>query len=213
LPERFRQADASTKRNHGGLGIGLSIVKQIVEMHGGEASAARDGLGKGSTFTVTIPVAISRLAKTANADGDACDPILTDCEALKLSGVRILIVDDEIDARNLVRRILERWGAKMRVAASADEAVEVLEREPIDVLLTDIGMPGRDGYDLLREVRSMSAADGGCVPAIALTAFAAPQDRDRALKSGFDAHIAKPIDPAGLCNVISELAARGQLRK
>ena len=200
--ERFRQADGSFSRRHGGLGLGLSIAKQIVEMHGGSIAAASEGSDTGATFTVTLPLA--QADKTRAADAVEAWP------AASLSGLRVLVVDDEPDARELLRRLLSEQGCDVLCAGSARDALHHLSVRTCDVLLTDIGMPGTDGYELLRHVR----ATGGPQPcAVAVTAFARPEDRDRAAAAGFDAHLAKPIDPARLLQTLERLAAERSNRE
>ena len=192
--ERFRQADGSTTRRHGGLGLGLSIAKQIVEMHGGSIVAQSDGPGRGATFTVTLPLAAVDSARDL-ASGD-------ELEAEPLTGLRVLVVDDEADARELLRRLLAERGCAVTVAGSAEEALALLAAAPCDVLLTDIGMPGTDGYELLRRIRAVNEAQ----KAIAVTAFARPEDRARSLAAGFNGHLAKPVNPVRLLQILAEFA-------
>ncbi|HEX2138088.1 MAG TPA: ATP-binding protein, partial [Woeseiaceae bacterium] len=193
--ERFRQADGSTTRRHGGLGLGLSIAKQIVQMHGGSVVAQSDGVGHGATFTVTLPVTGAGTARDL-APGQ-------EFEAEPLKGLCVVVVDDDADARELLRRLLAERGCNVLTAESADEALAMLAAAPCDVLLTDIGMPGTDGYELLRRVRAANAAQ----KAVAVTAFARPEDRTRSLAAGFDAHLAKPVNPVRLLQILSEVAA------
>lgn len=201
--ERFRQADASTTRRHLGLGLGLSITKQIVEMHGGSIAAHSEGPDRGAVFTVTLPLAHEGGADDAAA-GDAAP-------AVALANLRVLIVDDEADARELLRRLLTEHGCEVETADSAAEALKRAGAGEYDVLLTDIGMPGTDGYELLRRVR---AAGRGEPKAIAVTAFARPEDRERAFAAGFDAHLSKPVNPARLLQVVTQVAigARKSIR-
>ncbi|HET6629553.1 MAG TPA: MASE1 domain-containing protein [Woeseiaceae bacterium] len=196
--ERFRQADGSITRRHGGLGLGLSIARQIVELHGGSINAFSEGAGRGATFTVTLPLAAEGGGQGAAAAGES--------QAMPLSGLHVLIVDDEADARELLRRLLLEQGCKVDVAASAEEALALLAAGTCDVLLTDIGMPGTDGYELLRRVRAEHADQ----KAIAVTAFARPEDRDRALAAGFDGHLPKPVNPARLLQMVAGVAAAGR---
>lgn len=193
--ERFRQADGSITRHHGGLGLGLSITKQIVEMHGGSISAESEGSGRGSTFTVRLPL---------EGEGSARQLMCTDgSQAVPMSSLRVLVVDDQADARELLRRLLAEQGCEVDVAASAEEALAFITGGGWDVLLTDIGMPGTDGYQLLRSVRAMNAGQ----KAIAVTAFARPEDRERALAAGFDGHVAKPVNPVRLLQAVAEVTA------
>jgi len=200
--DRFRQEDAATTRAHGGLGLGLSIVRHLVELHGGRATAESEGEGRGSTFAVHLPLAeTSALAKTYVATASAA---LEDLPSLE--GVHVLLVEDEKDARTLTTTLLERQGARVTAAGTAAEALTALEAEVPDVLLSDIAMPGMDGYELIRRVREKDAWSR--IPAAALTAFVSPTDRGRALLAGFDTHVPKPVEPAELMAVVAALADR-----
>ena len=216
--DRFRQADASTTRRHGGLGLGLSIVKSLVELHQGTVEAHSEGQGCGATFIVTLPLAerhpgaaTERLATEPPAGVQA--PAATNDEPCQetptLAGLRVLVVDDEDDARTLARRVLEECGAEVVTVGSAEEALKAVDggRE-VSVVVSDIGMPEHDGYELITRVRAMSG-NVGRVPAIALTALARDEDRKRTLLAGYQVHISKPIDPAELVTVIATLAGRG----
>jgi CheY-like chemotaxis protein/two-component sensor histidine kinase len=209
--ERFRQGDASTTRRHGGLGLGLSIVRQLVELHGGSVRAKSPGEGRGATFVVMLPVAaLHEDAEAAAGRGHPAAPsaAASPCGEADLTGVRVLVVDDEPDARDLVRRFLERCGARVRLAGSAAEALEVLAADAPDVLISDIGMPGVDGYDLLRRVRALPDPAARRTPAVALTAFARSEDRTRAMLAGYNVHLSKPLEPAELAATVASLMGR-----
>jgi len=203
--ERFRQADASFSRERGGLGLGLSISRQLVEMHGGTIQASSDGLGRGSTFRLQLPLAEAR----ADLPGPWSNvpPADTSTRALPdLSGLRVLTIDDEADARQLIIEILENAGANVISARSSMEALELLEQSQPDVIVADLGMPHIDGLEFIRRVRSHPDARVRDLPAAALTAFARSDDRKAALRAGFQQHLAKPIDPAELVLLIATLA-------
>ena len=194
--DRFRQADGSVARRHGGLGLGLSIARHIVEMHAGSIAAASDGPGRGATFTVRLPVI---RGEAAARPGWRADP-----PAASLAGMRVLVVDDERDALEIMRRLLAEQGCEVTTAGTAEEALARLAERPFDVLLSDIGMPGVDGYELLRLIR---ARPGPHPRAIAVTAFARAEDRERALAAGFDGHLEKPLTPARLLRSLAALRA------
>ncbi|WP_295995399.1 ATP-binding protein [Rugamonas sp.] len=197
--ERFRQADASTTRKHGGLGLGLAIVKHLVEQHGGTVGVSSPGEGLGATFTLLLPLAGSSAAAPAAAE----DPAARDLARLK-----VLVVDDEADARELIERILTDCNAEVFQAADAAQALQLLLNERPDALVSDIGMPEVDGFDLLTLVRALGAQRGGALPAIALTAFARPEDRQRALSIGFQAHVSKPVEAAQLIATLAAVCHR-----
>jgi signal transduction histidine kinase len=204
--ERFRQADASPSRTHGGLGLGLAVVKQLVELHGGKVTAASEGLGRGATFTVHLPLALVRPL----ADEPRVHPLSPEgtpgrMESLpRLDGLSILAVDDEKDALQLAARLFEDRGATVTTAGSADEALALAFARKFDVIVSDIGMPGRDGYELIKECR----ARGLTTPAIAVTAYARSEDRTKALSSGYQGHVAKPVELAELLATVAAVVHR-----
>ncbi|HEY2365440.1 MAG TPA: ATP-binding protein [Polyangiaceae bacterium] len=199
--EPFRQADGGSARMTGGLGLGLAITKHLVEMHGGTIDVASEGLGKGATFTVRLP----RLGAPSKHEVEIVAPPAPRNEP-QLSGLRVLMVDDEPDARDLVRAVLEHSGSIVRTAPDVRSALDALRNEVPDVLLSDIGMPGESGYDLIRQVRALPPERGGDVPAAALTAYVRPEDRRKVLGAGFMMHVPKPVDPAELVAVVAALA-------
>lgn len=206
--DRFRQADGSTTRRHGGLGLGLAITKQLVELHGGTIQASSPGEGKGASFTVSLPVSAvlpteDTVEQQAGNDGEISAET---CE-VDLTGVRVLAVDDEADATHLVKRLLEEYHAEVIEAASAAQALDVLSTTSCDVLVSDIGMPGEDGYQLIRKVRALSN-DNRNIPAMALTAFARSEDRRRVALAGFQTHLAKPVEAPELLAIVANLAGR-----
>lgn len=202
--ERFRQADSSPSRSHGGLGLGLAIVKQLIELHGGSVRAQSEGEGKGSTFVLHLPLAAVRMnTRDTDAARSAFDTTAAPVAPTPmLAGIRVLVVDDENDAGEVVKRVLELYDAQVVLTASASEALATVRRSAPDVILSDIGMPGQDGYQFMRAVRQM----GISVPAAALTAFARTEDRMRALQAGFQTHIAKPVEPSELIAAVAALA-------
>jgi PAS domain S-box-containing protein len=208
--DRFRQFDASAARSHGGLGLGLAIVRHLVELHGGTVAVRSPGPDQGSTFVVTLPLSIARLdAPDRRVHPHAAEETAAACRedpALNLRGIRVLIVDDEPDARETLLEILEHCDAEVLAVGSADEALRELERFKPHVLLSDIGMPGEDGYALIRRVRELPPERGGRVPAAALTAFARGEDRRRALLAGFQMHVPKPVEVNELATVVATLA-------
>ena len=204
--DRFRQADASTTRSHGGLGLGLSIVRHLVELHGGTVRVKSPGESQGTTFIVALPVSVIRSEETGRYERAAFTEVdLFSFQLPNLRGITALVVDDELDSRTLVGRLIEESGGRAILAGGADEAVDVLSRERVHVLVSDVGMPDRDGYTLIREVRKTNLLGLGRIPAIALTAYARSEDRQRALLAGYQMHLAKPIEPRELIAGIASL--------
>ena len=208
--DRFRQADASLTRRHGGLGIGLSIVKQLVELHGGTVDASSTGTGQGATFTVRLPIAAGQIRRD-----QPVQPVPPSVREeprpridIDLGGVKVLVVDDQLDSTNLVARVLSECGATVVPANTAESAVAAVQAEKPDVLISDIGMPDVDGYELLRQVRMLAPDQGGRVPAVALTAFARSEDRTRSLLAGYSVHVSKPVEPHELVATVASLAGR-----
>jgi CheY-like chemotaxis protein len=208
--DRFRQADGSTTRNYGGLGLGLAIVRHLVELHGGTAWAESAGRDQGAKFTVRLPAMTS---SEDQPDEVLSQPAIAVVEARdrqpsSLDGLRILVVDDEIDARTLLSAMMERCGAQVVAVSSAREGLESIESWRPDVLIADIGMPVEDGYGLIKKVRALPKERGGQTPALALTAYARTEDRVRALSEGYQVHLAKPVDRFELAAVVASLGRR-----
>ena len=207
--ERFRQADAGISRARGGLGLGLAIARHLVELQGGRIHAASEGLGKGSTFRIELPIGSIDAGAPLDAQDHSQAPRAgVQIIVPQLHGIRILAVDDDRDALALVREILEATGATVATADSGQHALEAIERIRPDVLLADVGMPGMSGFELIGRVRRSERPEIRDMPAAALTAFARSEDRSKALRSGFDLHLAKPLDPAALMAAIAALAQR-----
>jgi PAS domain S-box-containing protein len=207
--DRFRQGDASTTRRHGGLGLGLAIVKQLVELHGGNIRVQSAGIGRGATFTLNLPLIALHIdpvneRRHPRAPLHPSEPL----PEVSLTNLHVLVVDDDGDARDLLQRLLQMAGATVSMASSASEAMERILAERPDILVCDIGMPGEDGYTFIRRLRSIDETQGSALPAVALSAYARSNDRTKAIRSGFQNHLAKPVEPAELLAVISSLANR-----
>jgi signal transduction histidine kinase/DNA-binding response OmpR family regulator len=206
--DRFRQADSSSTRSHDGLGLGLAIVRHLAELHGGSVQAASEGKGKGATFTITLPCSL--------IENRAIDSIREETNGHKieqnfidsLDGIRVLIVDDDIDTCEMLNFALQQWGARTETSNSVEEAFAALAVSQPDVVLTDINMPGEDGYMLINRLRSLSTEDGSDIPAIALTAMARPEDNEQAISSGFQLHLAKPVNVEELAEAIMHLTKK-----
>jgi CheY-like chemotaxis protein/anti-sigma regulatory factor (Ser/Thr protein kinase) len=210
--DRFRQADSSSTRSYGGLGLGLAIVRHLVELHGGTVSAESDGEGQGALFTISLPAAVQPevLAPTSPElveSSNGKEEVNEVSELLPgLSGLRVLVVDDEPDTLDILCMVLSRYGAAVRAADSGTTAWQTfLEWKP-QVLVSDLGMPLEDGFELIRKIRTLTPEDGGDTPAAALTAYVREEDRLRALAAGYQAHISKPVDPVAFATMISNLA-------
>ncbi len=205
--ERFRQEDASTTRKYGGLGLGLAIVKHLVELHGGSVRARSCGEGQGATFSITLPLSTEKAKNKEEATEQVADllPEADERDLLDLRGIKVLVVDDEKDGREVTSRMLAESGATVISAGEAAEAMEIVQRERPQVIVSDIGMPGEDGYQFIRQIRRLVPERGGQTPAIALTAFARREDQQQALDAGFQIHIAKPVGPGELITVCASL--------
>jgi PAS domain S-box-containing protein len=208
--ERFCQADSSTTRSHGGLGLGLAIVRHLVELHGGTVFAESPGLKQGATFTVNLPMKAVALTPqdTPEQNSQIVDNNCVDDQLFLLKGLRVLVVDDEADARQLLATILGQYGAQIMSVSSAHEAMKALSQFHPDILVSDIGMPQEDGYTLIRKIRTLPSHEGGKIPAVALTAYARAEERTQALLAGFQLHIPKPVNPTELAAVVANLAGR-----
>ena len=208
--DRFRQENASKTRTVGGLGLGLALVKHLVEQHGGTVRAASEGEDRGATFTIRLPLTVVHRPGNGRERLHLRMPntVASDFKRSDLSGIKVLVVDDQADARELIGRVLAECDAHVLTAGTADEALSAIEKERPDVLVSDIGMPDVDGYELLRRVRALGPSRGGRLPAIALTAFARSEDRTRALRAGYLAHVSKPVEPSELVATVASVVGR-----
>lgn len=205
--DRFRQADSSNTRSHGGLGIGLAIVRHIVELHRGSVAAHSDGKGRGATFTVVLPLRVASQNKNALSNGHG-GSTLSSLETAALEGLRVIIVDDEADSRGMLSAALRDAGCSVTEAGSVADAYQAFIGSQPDVVISDIGMPGENGFDLIGRIRDLPPEKGGCVPAIALTAYVREEDRHRALSAGFQHHIGKPVELTELMRLVSGYAEK-----
>jgi CheY-like chemotaxis protein len=201
--DRFRQWDSSSTRAHSGLGLGLALVKHLTELHHGTVSAESPGEGQGATFRVMLPLTVGAGMLSAHPPKLA-EPTLT--TGVRLDGLKILAVDDAADALELAAAILMGAGANVKTCSSAAEGLAILQSWRPDVLVSDIDMPGEDGYSLIRNVRALESARGGRTPAVALTALSRPEERARALSAGFSMHVPKPVDPEEFTTIIASVA-------
>jgi CheY-like chemotaxis protein len=213
--ERFRQADSSTVRSDSGLGLGLSIVRHLTELHGGTVRAESEGEGRGAVFTVSIPLAANAENGSSAEDVPAAprkpDPFTAHApDVLELRGVRVLVVDDDPDTLEILCIMLTQFHVEVAAAASSEEALKLFEKWRPDVLISDLAMPVEDGFTLIRKIRAMTAEQGGNTPAAALTAYAREEDSNAALAAGFHSHVAKPIDPKMLAAAVSDLVKRSR---
>ena len=208
--DRFRQAEGSISRKQGGLGLGLAVVRHLVELHGGTIGAESEGLGRGSVFRVDLPLAQERRDPArAEERKREVERRRSRSGVVRLDGVHVLLVEDDDDSRKLLGTMLKRYGATVTSTKSAAEAFRVFDNELPDVLISDIGMPDEDGYELIRKLRSAAPDKGGLTPAIALTGYASRKDRERALTAGYQKHMAKPIEQADMIAAIAALVGRG----
>lgn len=210
--DRFRQADGSAKRLHGGLGLGLAVVRHLVELHRGQVTADSPGVGRGARFTVTLPLATSEDNWTADSAISNAELIVgcTEQNSKLLDGLKVLVLDDDSDAREFLQILLSNNGAQVKAVATASEAYREVEVEAPDMLICDIGLPDEDGYEFIRRIRSLTESPCANIPALAVTAFALPNDRQKALIAGYDDHLTKPIESHALLNSVASIARRNE---
>jgi CheY-like chemotaxis protein len=207
--ERFRQADSSSTRPHAGLGLGLALVKYLVELHGGSTTAHSAGLGQGATFLVRLPLTVAQLPTEPTPRQHPTVPSAVILPlTVRLDDLRVLVIDDDPDALRMTSLILGQAGAMVQTYRSAQEGLAALQTWRPDVVISDIEMPGEDGYVLIRKIRALDPSRGGKTPAIALTAYGRPEDRLRTISAGYNMHVPKPVEPAELAALVASLAGR-----
>jgi CheY-like chemotaxis protein len=209
--ERFRQADSTYTRRIGGLGLGLAIVRHLVELHGGTVTAHSEGKDRGARFTITLPIADGAHLSPVRAGSDGLNKIFPDI-GRQLNGLTVLLVEDDEDSRDMLAMTLKICGVRVVSVESADEALEKLPEVHPDFLISDIGLPGKDGYDLIRKIRSLPPDKGGQTPALALTGYVSVQDRELAIDAGYEEHLPKPIDTNRLIELLCKLATKRQIK-